>query len=197
MSIQNAFKMFVGFFAQDATGAAYAPLDDPAYSALKFGKKNLIPLELELTNVARGETTTETREKKAITDLDRWTRFSVGKKKQGEISFNAERPLDMSPLDAELEKLAVDEPELGLLVVGEYKETTTDGKRVFDVVFATAAFYVAGGGLNGEAAGALTSAIKFQPTGKPLDGTAANQTTATVDLSTNEVVLETTQKQQS
>ncbi|MBQ2849354.1 MAG: hypothetical protein IJE77_02625, partial [Thermoguttaceae bacterium] len=87
MSIQNAFKLFVGFFAQDATGAAYTPLDDPAYSALKFGKKNLIPLELELTNVARGETTTETREKKAITDLDRWTRFSVGKKKQGEISF--------------------------------------------------------------------------------------------------------------
>lgn len=189
MSIRNAFKMFVGFFAQNESGTVYAALDDPAYSELTFGKKNLIPLELTLTNVARGETTTEARERKAITDLDRWTRFEAGKKKQGEISFNAERPLDMSALDAELEKLTVDCPELGLLVVGEYKETTADGKRVFDVTFATAALYVAGNGLDGEAAGVLTSAIKFQPAGKPVDGTAANRTTATVDLSTNEVTF--------
>lgn len=185
-----AYQMFVAFLAQDTAGTNHNPLTDPAYSGLKFGTKNAIPVDYVFTNISRSGTTSETLELNSIGDLDKYARYESGKTTPGTITFASRRPFDKASIYAALDAVKnVSDNRLGLLLVGQYKETASSDKRVYVVGFATAAILTEDGSLNGEAKAQITSNLAFQATGRPEEGSAACAATMTVDPKTGEVVV--------
>ena len=183
-----AYQMLVAFLVQDKNGTNYNPLTDPEHSGLKFGTVNAIPGDYSLTNINRGGTATETHELNSIGDADRYARYASGKTTPGAITFALNRPFDRASAYKTLDAVQdVADNRLGLLLVGQLKETTSDGKRVYAVGFATAAILTEDGAINAEAKARFTSNLAFQPSGVPLEGSDACAATMTLDPKTGAV----------
>lgn len=188
-----AYQMFVAFLAQDPNGTNHNPLTDPAYSGLKFGTTNAIPDGYVFTNISRSGTTSETLELNSISDIDKYARYESGKTTPGTITFASRRPFDKASIFRTLDAIQnVADNRLGLLLVGQYKETLQDGKRVYVVGFATAALVTEDGSISGEAKAQITSNLAFQASGRPLEGSDVCAATMTVAPKDGTVVVEKT-----
>ena len=188
-----AYQMSVVFLAQDQNGTNHNPLTDPEYSGLKFGTVNAIPGVYSFTNINRAGTATETHELNSIGDVDKYARYASGKTTPGAITFALSRPFDRASAYQTLDAVKdVADNRLGLLLVGQLKETTSDGKRVYAVGFATAAILTEDGSINAEAKARFTSNLAFQPSGIPLEGSDACAATMTIDPQTGAVEVKKT-----
>lgn len=186
-----AYQMFVAFLAQDKSGTNYNPLTDPKHADMKVGTTNAIPLGYVFTNISRSGTTSETLELNSISDMDKYARYESGKTTPGTITFASRRPFDKASIFRTLDAIQdVADNRLGLLLVGQYKETLQDGKRVYVVGFATAALVTEDGSISGEAKAQITSNLAFQASGRPLEGSDVCGATMTVDPKTGTVEVE-------
>ncbi len=193
MAILNAFKMLVAFLPQSSTGSVQADLVDERYAALKWSTSNLIPLDINITNFNDGGSALGTEEVKSITDLSLSTKTRSTTITEGDVSFETEQSADLEAITPTLEAITgVDDPLLGLLVIGRYKSEST-GTKLYDVIYSTAAYLTQEAGRNAGAHEITKASLTFKPSGRAKRGKTTCAYTATLTSASNTVALAATQ----
>jgi hypothetical protein len=188
MSIQNAYRLLLGFFpVVSESGAVDPAIIDEKYKSLEFSQNSLITFDSSITAYNRDPTTVESRDVKLVTDMDMWTRRETASVTAGNITLSTERKVDQSsPLATLLANLSVDNPLLGVFKVGEFL-SVSGGVRTYQTVLTQPAFLTSCDAFQGAAHEIITSDWQFTSTGKPTEGSVANAQTMELTVDTGAI----------
>lgn len=194
MAFKNAYKLLIGFFPVVSEGGVVDPaILDEKYSNLEFSPTSVITMDTNITAYNREGTAAATRDVNLVTDMDMWTRRETTMLTPGNITLSTERNVDeTSPFATLLANTSVANPLLGVFKVGLF-DSADATSRTYKTLLTQVVYLTQCDAFQGTAKEVVTSDWQFTSTGKPTEGTVANDQTLTLTTETGAIAWSTTQ----